>query len=89
MSTLKWLEDQIDEAYEALDNLEKGNPTSWNGIEWDGNPEDYDGWDYVNDAIWDSIIELESELYDDDDEYDDWGLELELYDEVEDDIIEI
>lgn len=53
-----WLEERLDAAFEAMENLENGNPTSWNGVGWDGNWENSYGYDCVYSAINEDIDEI-------------------------------
>ena len=53
---------ELEEAYEALDELRKGNPTFWKGTGWDGDSRNQYGYECVESKIMDSIIELEEEI---------------------------
>ena len=53
---------ETNEAYQALDNLESGLPTSWNGVGWDGDSENSYGRDCVYSAIWQTIRDNEELL---------------------------
>ena len=54
------VQEQLDEAYEALDAIQSGEATAWNGIGWDGDNRNQYGRDCVLFAIWNSIDELEA-----------------------------
>ena len=54
------VQEQLDAAYEALDAIQSGEATAWNGIGWNGDSRNQYGRDCVLSAIWDSIDELEA-----------------------------
>ena len=57
---LETVQDQLDAAYEALDRIQSGEGTAWDGVGWNGDPRNQYGRDCVLSAIWDSIHELEA-----------------------------
>lgn len=57
-----------EEIMEALENLNDGKATSWNGVGWDGNFDNQYGYDCVYSAIMESLEELFLENSDPDDE---------------------
>ncbi len=54
------VQEQLDAAYEALDRIQSGKATAWDGVGWDGDSRNQYGRDCVLSAIWDSIDELEA-----------------------------
>ena len=53
-------QEQLAAAYEALDAIQSGEATAWDGVGWDGDSRNQYGRDCVLSAIWDSIDELEA-----------------------------
>lgn len=53
------LMEDLNAACEALDKLERGEPCSWNGVGWDGDPENSFGRDCVYSKIMEDIDSLE------------------------------
>ena len=51
--------DELIEAYKALDRLNNGLPTCWDGVGWDGDNRNQYGKDQVRVAIWATLDELE------------------------------
>lgn len=54
------LQEQLNAAYEALDMIQSGEATAWDGVGWDGDTRNQYGRDCVLSAILDSIDELEA-----------------------------
>lgn len=54
------VQEQLAVAYEALDRIQSGEATAWDGVGWDGDSHNQYGRDCVLSAIWDSVLELEA-----------------------------
>ena len=57
---VKSVQEQLHVAYEALDRIQSGEATAWNGVGWNGDSRNQYGRDCVLSAIWGSIDELEA-----------------------------
>jgi len=55
-------EKDLNYAYESLEKLRNGESCSWNGVGWDGNPENSFAWDCVYEAIWKDIDEYQESI---------------------------
>lgn len=64
LNALDYVEGELKYAKEALRDIYNGVPTDWNGVGWDGDERNSFGRDAVIQEIFNTIGELEEELYD-------------------------